>query len=360
MQADKATVWIYAYVGDCDFNGPAFQLLIDDLVQRGASEALIKFHCYGGVVFDGNMIANTIENSPFPIDILIVGVCASMAAILMLKARKISIVSNGFVMIHTPSGFCDGNAEAHLSTAKLLQSMQGQFAIDLGTRTRKDATYTAKWLDGQDHWIDAGECLAEGLVDEIVPVATDAPEPLTVEAVATLGAKAVFNRFKASLEAPKPNNKKTMDKQRTIDKYNLTGVTADSTDEQVEAALEAHVKSITDSATKTADEVIDAMVEALGPDVTPTAKASYKAVGKSLGVATLKSIIGEHKPYAAITDVLKSFQAQPKDDTGTAGWDWDKYQKENPKALVALEKTDPATFKKLYTAKYGKTPGAEK
>lgn len=359
-QADKAIVWIYAYVGDYDFNGPAFQLLIDDLVQTGCTEALIRIHTYGGIVFDGNMIGNTIENAPFPIDIQIDGVCASMGSIIMLKARKISIVANGFVMIHTPSSYCEGNADMHTACAKLLTSMQGQFITDLSNRTGKDETYTAKWMDGQDHWMSADELLAEGLVDEIVQSASEAPEELTVEAVSTLGAKAVFTRFTAALTAglpPQPDNtKKTMDKQRIIDKYKLTGVTADSTDEEVEAALEAHISGISKAAEKTTDDVIEELVEALGPDVTAEAKTNYKAIGAKMGVAVLKTVLKEQKPYTPVTAQIRDAAGNQVAADEQKNWDWDKYQKENPKALEALEKSNQALFAKLYTAKYGNAP----
>jgi len=351
----KAIVWIYSYVGEIDFDGPAFQLLLDSLT--GCDEILIRLHTYGGSVFDGNLIYNAIGNNSTPIDIQIDGVCASMGSILIQKARRITIVANGFLMIHTPSGYTEGDAAKHIATANLLQMMQDQFGGDLGTRTGKDKAYTAKWLDGQDHWLNASECLAEGLVDEIVQSVTEAPEELTVEAVVALGPKAVFQRFTATLQAGTPtptDNTKRMDKKKLIEKYALQGVTADSTDEQVEAALDAHFKALSDGATKNTDEAIDALIESTDADLTDEQKKQFTAVGKTMGVATLKTMLSTVKPYASVTAKLKD-QQQPEAKT-REGWDWDKYQAEASKELEAMEKTDNKKFVALFKAKYGTEP----
>lgn len=64
---------------------------------------IIKLHTNGGSVFDGNIMYNAIINSKASISIHIVGIAASMGAILSLSIDEVYMVENGYLMIHAPS-----------------------------------------------------------------------------------------------------------------------------------------------------------------------------------------------------------------------------------------------------------------
>ncbi|WP_442795319.1 Clp protease ClpP [Pelobium manganitolerans] len=368
--SQKAIVTVYAYVGSWDFNAASFQALLDEL--EAFPTIVIRLHTYGGTVFDGNIMFNAALASK-KIEIEVVGVVASMGTIFLqgAKAGGRKMVENGFMMIHTPSGYTDGNAKQHLANAKLLQNMEKQFIKVYGQHQNAKPNGTAKYLDGTDHWLSAEEALAEGLIDGIIPSVVDGPQELTVEAVAQLGPKAVFDKFKASLKddatppdpSPENLNKHFKMKQALIDKYGLKGVTADSTDAEVQAALDAHFEAIETKAKNDAEAVkkttVEAMVKAqVGKKITAQQEATFVAIGLNAGVDALQEAFNAIKPSATIAQVLNGTTGKAVDPTAKnrEGWDWDKYQAEAPADLEKMEVEDPENFKALFKAKYGVEP----
>lgn len=361
--SQKAIVTIYAYVGSYDFNASSFQLLLDELADFPL--ILIRLHTYGGVVFDGNIMFNAAIDSQ-KIIIEVVGVVASMGTIFLQGAKKggRGMVENGFMMIHNPSGFTDGNAKQHLANAKLLQNMEKQFIKVYGQHNNAKPNGTAKYLDGTDHWLSAEEALAEGLIDYIIPPVIDGPQELTVEAVAQLGPKAAFEKFTASLEAaanpPVIVNPNFKMKQGLIDKYGLKGVTAESSDAEVQTALDAHFKSIEDKAKNDAEATLKTSVETLvnaqvGKKIRAEQKEKFVTIGMAAGVDALQAAFDAITPSKTILETITGVGANGV-AKGKEGWDWDKYQTEDPKALEKLEAEDSETFNALFKAKYGSEP----
>src|SRR5690554_1676306 len=101
-------------------------------------DIIIRLHTYGGSVFDGNLIMNALRESQSQIEIQIIGVAASMGAMLTTAVSNVKIARNGFMMIHAPSGYTSGTADAHESTALLLRSMEKSFRSELMHKTGKD------------------------------------------------------------------------------------------------------------------------------------------------------------------------------------------------------------------------------
>ena len=369
--SQTAIVSIYATIGDWDFCAESFKQLMTSLQAQGVTDLTIMLHCYGGSVFDGNVMTNELRNSPLQPDVVVVGVCCSMASIFLqgAKAGGRKMVSNGFIMVHAPSGYTEGNVAAHESSIVLLNAMEKQFAIDYGAHSGASTEDTAALLDGNDHWFDAESALAAGLIDEIIPSIITAPEVLTVDAVAKLGAKAAYAQYTAVLEAatkpPAKILKSKMDKKHLVEKYKLEGVTAESSDEDVQAALEKHFDAVQekantgDTAEVTLDKAINAIVAgAVGPKITAKEVPHFVAIGKKAGIETLTAVLGAIKPHQTFSSRLGDGGGGSggADAKAKEGWDWDKYQKEDSKGLEALEKTNPEAFGALYQAKYGRNP----
>lgn len=110
------------------------------------SDIDIHLHTYGGSVFDGNLMINAIEKSPANITIVIDGVAASMGALLLVSAKKVKMVENGYIMVHNPSSGAWGNAFVLESEAKLLRMMEKDFENRLVKRTGKKLSEIKEWL----------------------------------------------------------------------------------------------------------------------------------------------------------------------------------------------------------------------
>lgn len=369
VRVNNDKVEIYGYIWDGD--GPYFMRKFAEV--DGSYEVLnVHLHTYGGSVFDGNLIYNALINAKSEIHIYIDGIAASMGSIIMLAGKKIHMVENGFIMIHAASGYTRGTAKDHESSANLLREIGKSFIKKLKAKTDKKEKEVAKWLDG-DNWFSAEQAKAEGLIDSIVnPIGEldDIEDPMA------LGSKEVFNRFAAALKfEDKPTGKSliinddTM-KQDVIQALGLQSVNAQSSDTAVITAINEHINAqVSDYKTKyetekTARENLESAVNAqrdgqikalldtavTAGKITEQQRSVYENIGKTSGVEALETVLGGLNAHQSISGQVTGKPAV----TGVKdGWDWDKYQKEDPKALEALKTNNFDAFKALFKAKFG-------
>jgi len=357
----RAGLKLYGEIGTFYNNGVDFSRILDDL-ERKYTTIDIHLHCYGGNVFEGNLIYNLLLNSKATIDFYIDGIAASMATIIMLPARKIYMSENSFILIHTPSGDCSGNAKAHLENAKLLRSMEKNFIKKYAQKTGKKKEEISKWLDGEDYWFSADEAKAEGFIDEIIdPVVKDIKALEVKEG--NVSAKDAYSNFAALLKSDVELNKNQMDKKEVIAKFNLTSVTAESSDTAVMEALEAKLKAQEEAKEKAEKELGDSKTETITALVKDGVKAgkikaeseqTYIEIGEKTGIENLKAILGDINPRESISAKITNKKKTNPDGKGKdrSGWDWDDYQKNDVKALENMRDKEPEKFEELYNAKY--------
>jgi hypothetical protein len=332
-------------------------------------------HSYGGSVFDGNLIYNTIQNSSKDIDLHIIGIAASMAAIISQsrKDKKPKMVRNGFLMIHAPSGSTSGGAIDHENNAKLLRSIESNLVQLLSNSLSKPKNYVAKWMVG-DNWFDAEEALKEGLISEIIE-----PESDTITASLNpqeLGAQGMYYQFTALLNPKNEiqiNLSDTM-KKPIIEALGLQGVTAESSDTAIIDAVRAHyegkitkaegdLKIANDKAIAAEAKLkeqgkaaITAVIEAAkkAGKITQDQVATYEGIAEASGIDSLNTVLGAIPARNPITSQIQNAGSAINAPVGRENWGFDKWQKEDPKGFEALAKAEPETFQALLNAKYKK------
>ncbi len=359
------TITAYGFIWDG--NGMEFVAALQRLEPQ-YSNIIVKLHTYGGSVFDGNLMFNALSKSKSKIELQIVGVAASMGAVLSLnKNVTVNIVANGFLMIHAPSGYTSGNAKAHESNAKLLRSIEKQFIDLLTSRTGKPESYVKKWLEG-DNWFSATEAQSEGLVSGIIDSETE------ITAVADpheLGVEGVYNRFTALFipdQQLQINNDPNM-KKAIIAALALSGVTEQSSDTAVIEAVKEHyegenTKLVADlkkekearlKAEGALKDQKDAEITALLVDgkakgkFTADQEATYRTIGETAGIEALTAALSAIPERQTITGQMGQ-KGGP--DASKSNWTFDQWQKEDPRGLEALAKENPEAFKELFDAKY--------
>lgn len=323
--------------------------------QSGNPEVIdLHVHCPGGDVFEGNIIYNAIKGSPVPVDVYIDGIAASMASVIMLAARKVYMAENAFIMIHAPHTFSCGNAEDLEKSAKLLRDIEGLFTEAFAKRTGKTEEQVKEWLKG-DNWFNAREALAEKLIDGITGK-SDISLNDTENNIKKTTADSLLKRFEAITNINnKPLNNQQMDKQSIIDRFQLSGVTAESSDEDVQAALEAKIKAGETKAEEMRKQQIKAVIDRAVSEkkINEKQRATYEAIGEKNGVEVLEQVIADIRVSPApITSMIGGKPSGATQDR--SGWGWDKWQQEDPRGLEALQKNDPEAFNALYEAAYGK------
>ncbi|MGP1500759.1 MAG: Clp protease ClpP [Bergeyella cardium] len=347
-------------------------------MEKQYDDITIKIHTYGGSVFDGNIMCNAIERSKANISIEVIGVAASMGAILTMSSKNVKIVENGFLMLHAPHSYTTGDAKTHESTAKLLRSMESQFLKKLAIRLREPEDAVRKYLQG-DNWVDAEEALKLGLVSEIIPSKVETILP--IERPEDLGEMEVYNRFCAILtqvpqmiqvsNEPKPitdnsnvDNNKTM-KQLLITTFALSQLTEQSSDTAVINALKDKFKALENDlktahaskieADKKLQNYENARIDAMIADakLSDEQKEVYQKIGRTSGVEALAEILKDkHNPQAPNLSAMIQTGGNTALATGRESWDFDKWQKEDPKGLEKLSQEAPEKFQTLFNAKY--------
>ncbi|OFX62702.1 MAG: hypothetical protein A2066_18910 [Bacteroidetes bacterium GWB2_41_8] len=371
---DKAEVKMYGSIGGWFVDGFNFTSILDGLEADGCKESTFRMHCYGGSVFEGGVIGGAFARSKMKINIIIDGISASMACMILpyVPVENIQIAENGFGMVHRPTGGGNGDAGDHLSTAKLLLDIEGNFIRTLAERTGKPADeIKSKFFDGKDHWLNADEMVSYRLAgSKIKSVASIAAlDKLRIE---NMDEQAVYGHFAASLKEDRVlnnnNNSKTMNwKEVLINTYKLTGVTAESSDTAVLAALQAKTNEtenrLTALETKATAEkaaliksALDVAVKA--GKITAETRPTYEGIGEASGVEVLNTVLAG---MGAKTPIVNQLKPEGKASTGSASstsgeknWDW--YQTNDAKALEAMPVSDPDTFKALYKAEFGCEP----
>lgn len=351
-----------------DRNGMEFVSILSQLESK-YKDITIKMHTYGGSVFDGNLMANALRDSKANIRFEIVGIAASMGFVISLYLKEVYMVSNGYLMAHAPSGYTEGTALDHENNAKLLRSIEKTFVKNLTEKTGKAESYVKKWLVG-DNWLDAEQALMEGLITAIIE-----PESDTITAELKpqeLGAQGMYYQFTALLNPE--NSKINLDnnmKKPIIEALALTGVNEQSSDtaviEAVQAKFEAeksHLQGKIDAEIvkrqnleakfkEQGKAAITAEIETAkkAGKITDAQVATYEGIAETSGIEALKTVLAA---IPARQSIMGQMIATGNADAtaGREGWNFDKWQKEDPKGFEVLQKNDPETFEAIVKAKY--------
>lgn len=363
---------LYGNIGGWFVDGDEFSTLLEAVENAGYDELTVRMHCFGGSVFEGNVMYNAMQRSNLKINIVIDGVAASMGCFVLLALENVEIADNGFGMLHRPSVGVNGDADDLDQGAKLLRDMEVNFIKGLTERTGMTADEVkAKWFDGKDHWLNADEMVQYGIAKAKIPATAKNIKDLNKEIVAKMTVESVYGRFAACLNNPNinQNNKKRMDVSLLIAAFALEGVTAESPETAVLAALKAkfdkqaeRITALENEAEAKANSAVTAMVDKAVADgkikasagqTIDQAKAVYVGIGKSAGVEALSTVLANMGTKTPIAEMItrESVIAANGD---VKNWDW--YQKNDPNALEKMQTENPDQFKELYKAEYGSYP----
>ena len=124
----------------------------------------------GGSVTAGMAIYDTMQYLRCPVSTLCIGMAASMGAFLLAAGAKgmRRTLPNAEIMIHQPLGGAQGQASDIVIHAENILKIKKKMNQILAQRTGQLLEKVEQDTD-RDHFLDAEEALAYGIVDEIVP-----------------------------------------------------------------------------------------------------------------------------------------------------------------------------------------------
>lgn len=368
-RVDKTTAEIYMYgvIGsglDIDTNVVVAE--IEKLRRQGCRSIRFYVNSEGGEVVQGNALFNYLDRTDISVEWVVDGIAASMMAMLISNPKhKVIAAKYASFMYHRVQGTCSGNSDEVRNLAAMIdtfeKSLIDMMAAKMGASPEdvREEFFT----DGLDHWMNADEAKARGLVDEIITgkKIIPAPKGLTgTSAVCDYYSKQLFNFHKTQksmienkakiaqllniAEKDVDDNDKVMAAVQNVVTENgtLRDRLKSSTDEvdalknQIAAMESAKVKSLIDSAIA-AKKIGEDERDDYTKLATDNFELAEKMIGKLKGVEPVVGHLGGGN--------------EPEEEKD---WTFDDYHKNGK--LENLKKERPEKYNRLFKIKFGHNP----
>jgi ATP-dependent Clp endopeptidase proteolytic subunit ClpP len=333
----EATIRLFGDIGN-EIDGNIFAQELASLDNK-VDSVNIRINSGGGSVIHGLSIVSTMLSMKAQVNVYIDGIAASMAAVIAVCGDKVYMMDYAKFMIHDP--FIEA-APSKLSEKdkKGLEKITEMLRTILSRRGNKEVDIAQ--LMAKETWFSAEEAKAEGLIDEIVS-SKRKDELSSLDAAAIK--KIILNEYK-------PNQNK-MELKELAKKL---GLDENSDLATIMAALDKLVV-----AAANATQLIKSHFTAQGLKngvITEKNKVSFDKLADSdpelfISLVTEKGEEPEDTEIRVVagsqrlSGAIKSVQGIPS-ATSTKTYDW--YQRNDPQALLKLERDNPKEYEKLLNA----------
>lgn len=199
----NVTIFLYGEIGDYG-DVKSGRIAAELKAAEGTGAKIdVRINSIGGDVYSGIAIFNALKGSKADIHIYVDGVAASMAAVVALCGKPITMSKYARLMLHSISGGCYGNKTELRKCIDEIQALEDSLADMLAAKLMKDKEHIkATYFDDNDHWLTASEALAVGLVDGIYD-ADPVPDDSTPEQI--------YSIFNNRLEKPSNDNQMNLE-----------------------------------------------------------------------------------------------------------------------------------------------------
>lgn len=161
---DLAEIEIFDEIDSFWGIGPKeFKARLDEI--KGAKSIKLLLNSPGGSVFDGMAIYNLLAAHRDKLDIEVVGLAASIASIIALAGRKLTMAEGSYYMIHNPLTIMIGDAEELRKTADVLDKMKGDLVAIYGKKSGLKDNEISQLMDDET-WLTADEAIEKGFADD--------------------------------------------------------------------------------------------------------------------------------------------------------------------------------------------------
>lgn len=156
-----------------EINDATANTVVAQLIYLEAKDPDKEIHLYinspGGSVTAGLAIYDTIQFIKCDVSTICIGMCASMAAVLLAsgtKGKRFSL-PNGEVMIHQPLGGVQGQATDIEITARHIIKTKDKLVDILSEATGKEKDTLYKDID-RDYFMSSDKALEYGIIDKVI------------------------------------------------------------------------------------------------------------------------------------------------------------------------------------------------
>lgn len=368
MAQDIPEILIVGFIGFAE-DGVTFAQFAREIKELSAKypRAKMKVNSPGGSMYDGLAMFDLIQQEKMIIDCDIIGLSASMAAILPLACTgRIRASKNSTYMLHKPKGGISGSSAQMRNYAGQMDELESKVKAIIKSKTGLSDEVVNDWfVEGKDKYFTADELLEVGLIDEIIPAFGNVNA--TGVKMSLENAWSQYETINMQLISTEKLNtamkKQLLAMLATLQIVNH-GLTEESTDEQFQSKLHEIIKNQQDQLqaitslmdqeqTKAIDEVLNAAVSA--GRIAEADKATYAPMMKANFQGT-KSLIERIPARQDINAHLFPENTKKEGAADRKSWTLRDWEKNDPEGLLELKKNQPQVYNQMFTSFYGQAP----
>lgn len=204
---DDGDEWIYNWFGD-PYVSP--KKVHDFLAQAGGEDIQVLINSVGGSVFAGSEIYTALKSYSGRVDVIVSGLAASIASIIMLAGDSVKASPIAEIMIHNASMVSRGDHHQLQHDSESVEGTSLSLASVYAKKTGQSEEEIKALMD-KESWFNAEKALELGLIDGIL-----FDEAVSHQMVASAGhivpkeKIAEFKALMAKKEASQENPKESM------------------------------------------------------------------------------------------------------------------------------------------------------
>jgi ATP-dependent Clp endopeptidase proteolytic subunit ClpP len=158
----ESHIYVYGQIGS---NGITADFMRKKIANSGES-ITVHINSPGGEVYEGYTIYNLLRNSGKPINVIIEGLCASIATLIACAGDHIKMNPTAEFMIHNPMVGIEGDAEDLRKVADQLDNIKNTIIAAYKRKTKKSEEELWQMMD-KETFLSSNQAMAFGFVDEV-------------------------------------------------------------------------------------------------------------------------------------------------------------------------------------------------
>jgi len=135
---------------------------------NGLDPIEVSIHSEGGSVIEGFSIFDAIQSYAGPKKCVVASAAFSIASFIPMAFDDVEITPNGYLMLHNPYAFCEGDSAEMSKMAGVLDGMKTNMVNAYSLKSGKSVDEIKAILDVETY-MNASTALANGLVNRITP-----------------------------------------------------------------------------------------------------------------------------------------------------------------------------------------------
>lgn len=168
VEGDAAEISIFDEIGGWGVGVQDFKKELDAV--KGAKAIKLLLNSPGGDVFAGMAIYNLLAPLKSKLDVQVIGLAASIASVVALAGKSLSMDTGSYYMIHDPWAIGMGTAKDLRKLADTLDQIGGGMA-DIYTGRSAHTREEVLALMDEETWLSAQEAVDHGFADSLVETA---------------------------------------------------------------------------------------------------------------------------------------------------------------------------------------------